>query len=90
MGLIHDIPSCHELLSRIEREAEQALAEVGDLIATEKTTTGNQKYGDKEMQDIECGGVSCKAFESWNLRLEDRISCTIVKNGMYHLSASNP
>jgi hypothetical protein len=47
MGLIHDIPSCYELLSRIEREAEQALMKVGGLISREKTITGNLEIESK-------------------------------------------
>jgi hypothetical protein len=29
MGLIHDIPSCGELLARIEREAGEVLSNLG-------------------------------------------------------------
>jgi len=32
IGLIHDIPTCKELVQRIEKEAEQALREKLDLI----------------------------------------------------------
>ncbi|KAH9207559.1 putative 2-nitropropane dioxygenase family oxidoreductase [Leptodontidium sp. 2 PMI_412] len=35
MGLIHDIPTNHELLSRIEREAEEALSKISSLIMKE-------------------------------------------------------
>jgi len=40
---VRRIPSCHELLSRIEREAQQALMKVGSLVSREKATTGSFK-----------------------------------------------
>jgi len=38
IGLIHDIPTCQELVSRIEKEAEQAISEARNLIIEEGQT----------------------------------------------------
>lgn len=35
MGLIQDIPSCAELLARIEREAEEILSNLSTSVAAE-------------------------------------------------------
>ena len=44
IGLIHDIPSCHDLVTRIEREAEETLNKASSLIIGNhqipKTATG--------------------------------------------------
>lgn len=32
MGLIHDIPTCAELLKRIEKEAEDSISRISKLI----------------------------------------------------------
>lgn len=40
IGLIHDIPTCEELVKRIEKEAEDTLKKASSLIISdEKTTT---------------------------------------------------
>jgi len=42
IGLIHDIPTCKDLISRIEREAEETLRSASSLIVgnTPAPTTG--------------------------------------------------
>lgn len=32
MGLIHDIPTCEELVKRIEKEAEAAISKISNLV----------------------------------------------------------
>ena len=50
IGLIHDIPSCGELVARIEREAEEAVGRVGALISKKGVDREGRgkKVGDDE------------------------------------------
>lgn len=36
VGLIHDVPTCQVLVKRVEREAEEALGKIKDLLVDEK------------------------------------------------------
>ena len=49
IGLIHDIPSCKELIERIEREAEDALKHLQSLIVgsadSQNQVPGSGKVG---------------------------------------------
>lgn len=43
IGLIHDIPTCEELVKRIEKEAEYTLKKASSLIVGDEKTTTTMK-----------------------------------------------
>lgn len=53
IGLIHDIPTCHDLVTRIEREAIEALQKAQNLIVDE---VPQGKIAGKSADHVQAGG----------------------------------
>ena len=64
IGLIHDIPSCRELLERIEKEAEETLDAVGSLVVGR----GSRPQGSVQLPPGHVGGnMNNPTAEMWGI-----------------------
>lgn len=57
IGLIHDIPTCDELVKRIEREAEETLIKATSLITTKKPEPGPSPQSGKVGENMNNPGA---------------------------------
>ncbi|KAK5187987.1 hypothetical protein LTR16_009013, partial [Cryomyces antarcticus] len=55
IGLIHDIPTCAELVHRIEAEAVETLSKATSLIVSEDELPGTETIAGKKVQDPSAG-----------------------------------
>lgn len=67
IGLIHDIPTCEELLSRIEREAIETISTASKLIVDKQPPADirGKKAGDSDPKDA---GLAVNK-STWNSKL---------------------